>query len=101
RGRTRRFAAQVGGARQVGAPRRVRHRVCPQAHRLFEDGPVGGLRGSRGTALRRPASARGPRGGARMSARAIWKGVLRIEGFSVPVKLYSAVQDKRVSFRLL
>ena len=36
-----------------------------------------------------------------MSARAIWKGVLRIEDVSVPVKLYSAVQDKRVSFRLL
>lgn len=36
-----------------------------------------------------------------MSARAIWKGVLRLEDVEVPVKLYSAVEDKRVSFRLL
>ena len=36
-----------------------------------------------------------------MAARAIWKGVIRMEGFSVPVKLYSAVTDRKVHFRLL
>lgn len=36
-----------------------------------------------------------------MAARAIWKGVLQIGTLSVPVKLYSAVQDKSVRFRLL
>jgi DNA end-binding protein Ku len=34
-------------------------------------------------------------------ARAIWKGVIRFDGVSAPVKLYSAVQDRGVSFRLL
>lgn len=33
--------------------------------------------------------------------RAIWKGTIRLEGLSVPVKLYSAVEDKTVHFRLL
>lgn len=36
-----------------------------------------------------------------MAARAIWKGVIRFEGVGVPVKLYSAVEDRRVHFRLL
>lgn len=36
-----------------------------------------------------------------MSARAIWKGVIEFGDISVPVKLYSAVEDKSVSFRLL
>ncbi len=36
-----------------------------------------------------------------MAARAIWKAVLRIGAESVPVKLYSAVQDRTVHFRLL
>ena len=36
-----------------------------------------------------------------MAARAIWKGVIRIGTTSVPVKLYSAVQDRAVHFRLL
>jgi DNA end-binding protein Ku len=36
-----------------------------------------------------------------MAARAIWKGVVRIGTLSVPVKLYSAVVDKSVRFRLL
>jgi DNA end-binding protein Ku len=34
-------------------------------------------------------------------ARAIWKGVLRFGDVSVPVKLYSAVEDRAVHFRLL
>ena len=34
-------------------------------------------------------------------ARAIWKGVLSLEGAEVPVKLYSAVQDRSIHFRLL
>lgn len=36
-----------------------------------------------------------------MSARAVWKGVVKLGEVAVPVKLYSAVQDKGVSFRLL
>jgi DNA end-binding protein Ku len=34
-------------------------------------------------------------------ARAIWKGVIRFEGVAVPVKLYAAVQDRSIHFRLL
>lgn len=36
-----------------------------------------------------------------MSARAIWKASLRFGAAEVPVKLYSAVQDRAVHFRLL
>ena len=36
-----------------------------------------------------------------MAARAIWKGVVKVGTLEVPVKLYSAVQDKKVHFRLL
>ncbi|HEX8252387.1 MAG TPA: Ku protein [Thermoanaerobaculia bacterium] len=36
-----------------------------------------------------------------MAARAIWKGVVKVGTLSVPVKLYSAVQDQKVHFRLL
>lgn len=36
-----------------------------------------------------------------MPARAIWKGVLKIGRESVPVKLYSAVQDRAVHFHIL
>ena len=36
-----------------------------------------------------------------MAARAMWKGVVRFEGVRVGVKLYSAVQDRSVRFRLL
>jgi DNA end-binding protein Ku len=36
-----------------------------------------------------------------MAARAIWKGVVKIGTQSVPVKLYSAVTDRRIHFRLL
>ncbi|MBB3063583.1 Ku protein [Microbulbifer rhizosphaerae] len=36
-----------------------------------------------------------------MTARAIWKGVIRFGEVKVPVKLYSAVQDRSVHFRLL
>jgi DNA end-binding protein Ku len=36
-----------------------------------------------------------------MAARAIWKGVVKIGTQSVPVKLYSAVQDRSIHFRLL
>jgi DNA end-binding protein Ku len=36
-----------------------------------------------------------------MAARAIWKGRIRFGGVEVPVKLYSAVQDRAVHFRLL
>jgi DNA end-binding protein Ku len=36
-----------------------------------------------------------------MSARAIWKGVVKIGANKVPVKLYSAVQDRSVHFHIL
>lgn len=36
-----------------------------------------------------------------MSARAIWKGVLKVGPESLPVKLYSAVQDRAVHFHIL
>jgi DNA end-binding protein Ku len=36
-----------------------------------------------------------------LAARAIWKGVIRFGEFSVPVKLYSAVEDRAVHLRLL
>lgn len=36
-----------------------------------------------------------------MAARAIWKGVLHVGSQRVPVKLYSAVEDRTVHFRLL
>lgn len=36
-----------------------------------------------------------------MAARAIWKGVLCIHDLQVPVKLYSALVDRSVHFRLL
>lgn len=36
-----------------------------------------------------------------MPARAMWKGVLSFEDIEVPVKLYSAVEDRNVRFRLL
>jgi DNA end-binding protein Ku len=36
-----------------------------------------------------------------MAARAIWKGRIVFGGVDVPVKLYSAVQDQSVRFRLL
>jgi len=34
-------------------------------------------------------------------ARAIWKGVLQLDGSEVPVKLYSAIEEQGVHFRLL
>lgn len=34
-------------------------------------------------------------------ARAIWKGVIRVGSEAVPVKLYSAVEDRSIHFRLL
>ena len=36
-----------------------------------------------------------------MTARAMWKGIVEFGKVAVPVKLYSAVKDKTVSFRLL
>jgi DNA end-binding protein Ku len=36
-----------------------------------------------------------------LAARAIWKGVVHVGTLEVPVKLYSAVQDRTVHFRLL
>ncbi len=36
-----------------------------------------------------------------MAARAIWKGILKIGGTKIPVKLYSAVADRTVRFHVL
>jgi len=36
-----------------------------------------------------------------MAARAIWKGVIRVGNVRVPMRLYSAVEDRDVHFRLL
>lgn len=36
-----------------------------------------------------------------MAARAMWKGVVRMGDVAIPVKLYSAVEDRSVRFRLL
>src|SRR5690554_1251956 len=36
-----------------------------------------------------------------MAARAMWKGVICFGEIKVPVKLYSAIQDRGVHFRLL
>ncbi|WP_346795554.1 Ku protein [Halomonas sp. Bachu 37] len=36
-----------------------------------------------------------------MAARTMWKGVIRLGEAGVPVKLYSAIQDQSVHFRLL
>ena len=36
-----------------------------------------------------------------MAARAIWKGIVHVGTLTVPVKLYSAVQDRSIHFRLL
>lgn len=36
-----------------------------------------------------------------MAARAMWKGVIRFGGERIPVKLYSAIEDRTVHFRML
>ncbi|MBW3539361.1 MAG: Ku protein, partial [Planctomycetes bacterium] len=36
-----------------------------------------------------------------MAARAIWKGVITFDDVRLPVKLYSAVQDRNIHFHLL
>jgi DNA end-binding protein Ku len=36
-----------------------------------------------------------------VSARAIWKGVIRVDDLALPVKLYSALEDRQVRFHLL
>ncbi len=36
-----------------------------------------------------------------MAVRAMWKGIIRFEAISVPVKLYGAIEDRNVHFRLL
>lgn len=36
-----------------------------------------------------------------MSVRAMWKGVIHLDETEVPIKLYAAVQDRAVHFRLL
>ena len=35
------------------------------------------------------------------AARAIWRGAIRFRNVAVPVRLYAAVQDRDVHFRLL
>jgi DNA end-binding protein Ku len=36
-----------------------------------------------------------------MAVRAMWKGIIRFEAIAVPVKLYGAIEDRNVHFRLL
>lgn len=36
-----------------------------------------------------------------MAARAIWKGIIELDDLRVPVKFYSAVEDRNIHFRLL
>lgn len=36
-----------------------------------------------------------------MAARAIFKGIIRFDGVNLPVKLYTAVREERISFNLL
>lgn len=48
------------------------------------------------SARKRSARKRGASG-----ARAIWKGIVSFGSFTLPVKLYSAAQDKSIHFRLL
>src|SRR6476620_11557675 len=36
-----------------------------------------------------------------MAARAIWKGNLKLNSTKIPVKLYSAVQDRTIRFHIL
>src|SRR4051794_36992810 len=48
-------------------------------------------------AKRRTAAKKSSRAG----ARAMWKGTVTFGSLTVPVKLYSAVQDKSIHFRLL
>jgi DNA end-binding protein Ku len=36
-----------------------------------------------------------------MAARALWKAVLRLEGISVPIRMYSALHDRDIHFHLL
>jgi len=36
-----------------------------------------------------------------MTARAMWKGIIKVDKLAVPVKLYSAVEDRSVHFRML
>src|SRR3954468_14715767 len=50
-------------------------------------------RATRASALQTPAHMPG--------ARAMWKGCIEFGSVSVPIKLYSAVQEKGVHFRLL
>lgn len=58
--------------------------------------------GSRKKTAKRTAK-KGKRGAARRGggARAIWKGEIQFGSVKLPVKLYSAVQDKTIHFRLL
>jgi len=36
-----------------------------------------------------------------MSARAVWKGDLKMRPSAIPVKLYAAVEDRKVRFHVL
>jgi DNA end-binding protein Ku len=61
--------------------------MCPSS----QDPPV---RRTKGTSTRTPAASSG-------TARAMWKGVLKLGGSAVPVKLYAAARDAGVHLRLL
>src|SRR5438477_6633510 len=80
------YATSRGGREHASGTRRVRR----------GDGLLGRVR---------RVHRRGPRGRASLLgagvARAMWKGVVRVGGRRVPVRLYAAVADRTVHFRLL
>src|SRR5690606_5602717 len=103
-GGLRRRAAPVGRARAAPRLRRLRPAEGQAPPRLPRRRPVGGLRGVGRAPRDRP---RGRRSRARrrhrraVTVRALWRGVVRIGDARVPVRLYPAVADRSVSFRLL
>jgi DNA end-binding protein Ku len=64
-------------------------------------GKVLAFRSSMSPARKTKARKRPAAKSARKSARAMWKGVISFGSVALPVRLYSAVQDRDVHFRLL
>lgn len=58
-------------------------------------------RNTKWRAAKKPAKKKAAKKKSAGGARAIWKGVIRLGASSIPVKLYSAAQDKSIRFRLL
>src|SRR5690606_30078365 len=101
----RRRADRVGRARPGVAVRPVPDRYRAAASRGASQGSVARLRARAARDQRRDArggrGARLNRGGGRRMARAMWKGILTIGEERIAVKLFAAVEDRTVRFRLL